>query len=115
MIENVDATPKTGLFTSGWLTYAGVFAISIWGGLVSYLERKGKFSWKNLLAHLLSSSFAGLMTFFACEYASISGPLTGVLCGVAAHMGTPAMINLAMKLKPVRAVLDDMEKKGGNE
>lgn len=105
MIDNVEQHKDSLVFHSGWIPYLGVMAISLWGGLVSYFEKRTKFSWMTLFAHLLSSSFAGMMTFFGCEYAGISGPLTGVLCGVAAHMGTPALIRLAMKLKIVREVL----------
>ncbi len=106
MFENVDA-PKDGLFTSGWITYAGVLGISIWGGLVSYMDKGRKFTWRSLIAQLSSSAFAGVLVFFACQYANISGPLTGVLIGVGSHMGTPALIALAMKLKVVRNLLAD--------
>jgi hypothetical protein len=109
MMDNLD--PKNELIHSGVLTYLGVLGISLWGGIVSYFEKKEKFSWYNLIAHLSSASFAGMMTFFGCEYAGVSGPLVGVLCGVAAHMGTPALIALAMKLKIVRNVIDDKEDK----
>lgn len=114
MFENVDA-PKDGLFTSGWITYAGVLGISIWGGLVSYFERKGKFSWKNLTAHLMSSAFAGMMVYMGCEYAGISGPLAGLLCGVSAHMGTPALIAIAKKSKTVRVFLEGIGDKDANK
>lgn len=107
MLENVESHKDSFLFTSGWVTYVWVLAISIWGGLVSYLGKRKKFTWAGLVAQLSSSSFAGMMTAFACQYAGISGPLMGVLCGVAAHMGTPALIQLAMRFKPVRAMLED--------
>lgn len=101
MIDNLE--PKGGFFFSyGWLTYVGVLAISFWGGTVSYLTKKQPFSWLSLIVHLISASFAGMMTFFACEYAHITGPLVGVLCGVASHMGTPALIALFMKMPVVK-------------
>jgi len=109
MFDNVDANHAhkgSLLFHSGWVTYLGVMLLSLWGGLVSYFDRRDKFSWRTLTAHLLSSSFAGMMTFFACEYAGISGPLTGVFCGVAAHMGTPALIRFAKRARAVRALLE---------
>lgn len=87
---------------SGLVTYAWVIGVSIWGGIVSYFDKKEAFNAMRLMAHLSSSSFAGLMTFFACQYGKVPGPLTGVLCGVAAHMGTPALIKLSLKLKLVR-------------
>lgn len=107
MLDNVD--PQKGsemFFTTSWLTYCWVLAISIWGGLVAYTSKREKFSWAGLVAQLTSSSFAGLMTSFACQYAGISGPLMGVLCGVAAHMGTPAFIKLAMRFKPIKDLLE---------
>lgn len=112
MLENLDQK-DTVFLHSGWLTYLAVFVISIWGGMVSYLGRKGEFSWRKLFAHLTSASFAGMMTAFGCEYAGISGPLMGVLCGVAAHMGTPALIRLAMKLKVVREFFAEDKKDKG--
>lgn len=110
MFENVEPQRDSVIFNSGWLTYLGVFAISIWGGMVSYLNRVGGFTWRSLFAQLSSSSFAGVMVFFACQYAGISGPLSGVLIGIGAHMGTPALIALAMKLKLVRNLLDEKAK-----
>lgn len=112
VFDSIDQK-ETVFAHSGWMTYLGVMAISLWGGVVSYLEKRPKFSWQAFLAHLSSSSFAGMMTFFACEYAGVKGPLTGVLCGVAAHMGTPALIALAMKLKVVRNLLAE-EKNADN-
>lgn len=86
---------KEHLIDSEWLTYLWVFGVSLWGGLVSFFERKNEpFSWVRLFAHLLSSSFAGMMTFYICQYGHIAEPLTGALCGVAAHMGTPALLRM---------------------
>jgi hypothetical protein len=105
---------KEPFVNSGIVTYAWVIGISLWGGIVSYFDKKEPFNMVRLIAHLSSSSFAGLMTFFLCQYGNMPGPLTGVLCGVAAHMGTPALIKLAMRLKYVRqffAESPDEEKK----
>lgn len=107
-------TAKQELLQSGVMTYIGVMGISIWAGITSYFDKKEKFKWSGFIAHISSASFAGMMTFFGCDYAGISGPLMGVLCGVSAHMGTPALINLAMRSKLVRGFLvspDDKEDK----
>lgn len=86
---------KEQILDSWWFTYLWVVGVSLWGGLVSFFEKKGEpFSWRRLFAHLLSSSFAGMMTFYICQAGSVSGPLTGVFCGVAAHMGTPALLRM---------------------
>lgn len=90
---------KEQFLTGGWFTYLWVIGVSLWGGMVSFFEKKGEpFSWVRLFAHLSSSSFAGLMTFYVCQYGNVPEPLIGVFCGVAAHMGTPALL----KLKIVR-------------
>lgn len=96
---------KEQFLTSGMFTYLWVMGVSIWGGLVSYAEKKEPFHLVRLLAHLSSSSFAGLMTFYLCQFGNVPEPLTGVFCGVAAHMGTPALL----KMKIVRQFLE----KGG--
>lgn len=75
-------------------TYIWVFGVSLWGGIVSYFEKKEPFSWLHLFAHLMSASFAGMLTFFVCDYGNVPGPLTGAICGVAAHMGTPALLRM---------------------
>jgi hypothetical protein len=101
---------NSGLVTWGW-----VVGVSVWGGLVSYFEKKEKFSFVSFVGHLTSASFAGLMTYLLCQYGGVPGPLTGVCCGVAAYMGTPALVALAMKLKVVRqffeAAPDDVKDK----
>lgn len=108
MFESV--VPHKGqefLNNSEWLTYLGVVAVSIWGGIVNYMNSKTKFTWASLFAQISSSSFAGLMAGFACQYANIAGPLMFVLVGVSAHMGTPALIKIAKKFKVVRDLLDE--------
>lgn len=89
-------------FNSEYATYLTVAIATIWGGLVSYYDKMTTFSWKHLLAHLSSSSFAGFITALLCQSAGIDGPLVGVFAGVAAHMGTPALIKLMMKNPTVK-------------
>lgn len=93
---------KGAILESSIVTYAWVLGVSLWGGLVSYFEKKEPFSLLRLTAHLSSSSFAGMMTFYICEYGNVPAPLIGVFCGVAAHMGTPALL----KLKIIKQFLD---------
>lgn len=77
-----------------WLT---TFGLSMWGGLVQYVQRvrNGEvFSWKALALDLVVCSFAGLLTFLLCESAGIQGPIQAVLIAVSAHMGTRAISSL---------------------
>lgn len=86
---------KGQILDYGWLTYLWVVGVSLWGGIVSFFEKKGEpFSWVRLFAHLSSASFAGMMTFYICQAGHVPEPLTGVFCGVAAHMGTPALLRM---------------------
>lgn len=105
MFEHASESKDPLFSAGGWLTYIGVAAVSLWGGVVSYLSKMETFSWRRFIAHLSSSSFAGFMAYFACEWAGIHGPLLGVICGVAAHMGTPAIIRLAMRSQIIRNLL----------
>lgn len=94
---------KGQILDSWWFTYLWVLGVSLWGGVVSFFEKKGeKFTWARLFAHLSSASFAGMMTFYVCQYGKVPEPLIGVFCGVAAHMGTPALL----RLKIVRNFFD---------
>lgn len=94
---------KEQFLASDWWTYLWVVGVSLWGGVVSFFGDEGKpFTWLRLFAHLSSASFAGMMTFYICQYGNVPEPLVGVFCGVAAHMGTPALL----KLKVIRQFLD---------
>ena len=102
---------KEQFLNTATFTYIWVIGVSLWGGLVSFSERKEPFSFMKLLAHLTSASFAGLMTFYLCQYGNIPEPLTGVMCGVAAHMGTPALL----RMKIIRQFLNKGDIKDDKE
>lgn len=97
---------KDSIFNSELVTYVVVMLSTVAGGLNSFFSKAEQFSWRKLAIHLCSSSFAGMMTFLLCQEAGISGPLTGVFCGVAAHMGTPALIALLMKSKAIKTFFE---------
>lgn len=106
MFDHVDQNKEPLFMATGWISYISVVVISLWGGMVSYFGKKSKFGWCDFLAHLSSSSFAGMMTFFACQHVGITGALTGVLCGIAAHMGTPALVALLKKMPVVKSFFE---------
>lgn len=98
---------KEQILDTGWFTYLWVLGVSFWGGLVSFFEKKDQpFTWGRLAAHISSAAFAGVMTFYVCLAGNVPEPLIGVFCGVAAHMGTPALL----RLKIIRQFLDKEEK-----
>lgn len=94
------------------LTYLWVIGVSFWGGIVSYFETKEEqekatgqkvpFSLSSLAVRVSSAGFAGIITMYMCEAAHMPGALTGAFCGIAAHMGTPAL----MKLKFIKNLME---------
>jgi len=78
------------------LTYLWVVGISALGGLVNFMRkvREGHVRAVNiveLLGELLTSAFAGLLTFWLCESADFDPLLSAVLIAVSGHMGTRAV------------------------
>ncbi len=78
----------------GWkLAEIVLFGIAaLWGGLVHTLfkARRGKkgFSTIVLIQDLAISGFAGLLVYWVCASAEFSFPVTGLLVGIAGHMGS---------------------------
>lgn len=76
--------------------YGFILAITLLGGLVSYLAklRKGEVqAWNvmQLVGELCTSAFAGLMTFWLCEWSGCPQLLTAAMVGISGHMGTRAI------------------------
>lgn len=72
--------------------YAGLLAMvaAFWGGLVSYFRRiqqGAKHSALAATAHIATSGFAGFLAWLACVGAEVPPPMTGIVCGLAGHMG----------------------------
>lgn len=72
-------------------TYLWVFGLALIGGAVKYLNQSSKFSLLVLVRDLVTACFAGLMTFWLCEWTNISGPLSAVFISMAGLMGTRAL------------------------
>lgn len=73
--------------------YGFVLAFALLGGLVSWYNkvRAGVlpgWSINHLIGELCTSAFAGLITFWVCEWANFAPLLTAALTGVMGHMGT---------------------------
>lgn len=76
--------------------YIAIFAMvaALWGGLVSYfnsVESGLKHSMTSLAIHVATSGFAGFMGYLMCLSAETPAPITGIVCGIAGHMGTEAI------------------------
>lgn len=81
----------------GLLTYAWVLALSAWGGTVRFIRKvkAGDMSLKQaattLCGEIVTSAFAGVVTFYACEAQEVAPLMTAVLVSVAGHMGGRAI------------------------
>lgn len=71
--------------------YLWVFGLALIGGAVKYLNQKGPFTLMGLVRDLVTAGFAGLLTFWLCEYWKIGGPLSAVLIATSGLMGTRAL------------------------
>lgn len=77
--------------------YGLILGVSLLGGLVAWGDkvRKGQLKAWNLLAlvgELATASLAGLLCFWACEWANFAPNLTAALTGLAGYMGTRALV-----------------------
>ena len=87
------------------LTYAWVVALSAWGGMVRFIRKvkAGEMSLKQasltLAGEIVTSAFAGVVTFYACEANGVAPLMTAVLVGVAGHMGGRALEPVEQLLK----------------
>ncbi len=83
----------------GWLTYAWVMALSSWGGMVSFWRKRKDnlvrpFNFTELVGEIMTSAFVGVLTFWMCEFSSISPLMTAAMVGISGHMGSRAIFGL---------------------
>lgn len=82
------------------LPYLTTIFLSMWGGVVHYLQKikkqSAKFKWCELWFDLVISSFAGLLTYFLCQWGHIEGPKAAFLIAISGHMGTRAIASFTM-------------------
>ena len=91
--------PEKDPTTYSLLTYAWVFALSTWGGIVGFWRKlqSGKtrpFNIMELVGELFTSAFAGVLTFWLCQAGGISGLVTAALVGISGHMGSRAIAQM---------------------
>ncbi len=77
-------------------TYLWVFALSIIGGIVNFVRKvkigeSRPFNILELVGEVLTSAFAGIITFYLCEWTNIPQVLTAALVGISGHMGSRAI------------------------
>lgn len=73
--------------------YAFFVWVAVWGGFVRYFQyqkdNKEAFSWMALWVHVLSASFAGLVTALVGKHYGLPFEMIGALSALSGHMGTP--------------------------
>jgi hypothetical protein len=93
-------------------TYLWVIGIALIGGAVKYLNGSSKLSFLVLFRDLFTAAFAGILTFWLCEWTNISGPLSAVLIATAGLLGTRALkeFELLYRLRvglPIQSATED--------
>lgn len=79
------------------ITYLWVIGLSAWGSVVQVLRRATSdlpFAKKMqlIVAEIVVSTFAGMVTFFLCEWAQLDKMLSAALIAISGHMGARAII-----------------------
>ena len=87
--------------TISLITYGWVVGLAILGGVVSFLRkvREGHaraWNFLEFIGEIVTSAFAGILTFYLCEVSSVSPLLTAALVGIAGHMGSRAIFSLEL-------------------
>lgn len=96
--------------TYSLLTYFWVFGLSTWGGISSFLRKRREgavrpFNFTELVGEIVTSAFAGVLTFYLCEAADINQLWSAALVGISGHMGSRAIFNIerwaALRFPPI--------------
>lgn len=88
--------PEKDPTTYSAITYAWVFALASWGGAVSFWRKVKNGDTRicnisELIGELITSAFAGIITFWLAESAGINPLVTAALVGISGHMGSRAI------------------------
>jgi len=76
------------------LTYLWVFGLATLGGIVSFVKKVingDRLRLAELIAEIATSAFAGIITFYLCEWAGLSQVGTAALVGIAGHSSSKAI------------------------
>lgn len=78
------------------ITYAWVVGFAAFGGIVSFMRKRREgavrtFNITELIGELVTSAFAGMVTFLLCEWSGVAPLLTAAFVGITGHMGSRAL------------------------
>lgn len=97
--RRIKTMPAKDPSTYSALTYAWVCGLASWGGLVNWFRKRREgaarpFNFAELVGELATSALAGVITFWLCESAAMSGLLSAVLISISGHMGSRLLFAL---------------------
>ena len=86
------------------LTYLWVFGLAVLGGVVNFMRKLQSghtraFNIIEFIGEIVTSAFAGVITFWLCENAALSPLITAAFVGVSGHMGSRAIFAFEEFLK----------------
>lgn len=93
--------PEKSPETYSLITYAWVIGLSAMGGAVAFIRKFKQgharvFNIAEFIGECATSAFAGVMTFYLCEWSSFNQLATAAMVGIAGHMGSRAIHNLEL-------------------
>jgi len=93
--------PEKDPTTYSLLTYAWILILSGWGGIINFLRKRKAgetrpFNVAELVGEIFTSGFAGILTFWLCEYSGIPPLMTAAMVGISGHMGSRALYHLEL-------------------
>lgn len=88
--------PEKSPETYSFLTYGWVFGLAILGGVVSFMRKLEQgharvFNFVEFIGEIVTSAFAGVLTFWMCEHSGLSPLVTAAFVGISGHMGSRAL------------------------
>lgn len=97
----IDKDPNTYIAikdptTYAAITYLWVVLLSAWGGVVSFFAKVKRgdaraCNFVELIGEIVTSGFAGILTFWLAEAANFNPLITAALVGISGHMGSRAI------------------------
>lgn len=86
-------------FNYSLLTYMWVAFVAAMGGLVNFHRKLQEglvrvFNLTEFIGELFTSAFAGVLTFWLCEWSSVPPLPSAVLIAISGHMGSRAIFGI---------------------
>ena len=91
--------PEKDPSSYGFITYILVSVLAAWGGIVNWIRKRKSgdtrpFNFTELIGEIITSAFAGVLTFWLCEWSGVPPLLTAAMIGISGHMGSRAIFQM---------------------